>query len=195
MAEQEGAAPGNEGTQETDNQPTQQEPRTESSRTADGGEESTDWKAMARKWEKEAKAKSAAAAKAEADAQRLREATQTDAEKALEAARREGAKNAEAEWKAKWITERGTNAALRAMNGRVADPRLAMPLLDLKEVVDDKGEVDKDALAKAVDDLLEEYPALAAGGAPTTHHGDLGPKSTQRLPQDMNALLRRAAGR
>lgn len=182
--------------QEQPEAPEQNDSRTASQQEADDtGHEDTDWKAQARKWEREAKKHSSAASKAQTEMERLREANQSEAEKALEAARREGAKAAEAEWKTKYQQERLRGEALRAMNGKVTDPRLAFPHLDLDEVMNESGDVDTRALNKAIDALLDEYPALAAGDAPN-HHLDLGPKrSTAKAPQDMNDLLRRAAGR
>lgn len=176
-----------------------EEPTTDSrtaSPQADDSTEETDWKALARKWEREAKKNSTAATKASTELERLREANQSAEEKALAAARREGAKAAEAEWKGKWAQERIRGEALRLMNGRVSDPRLAFPHLDLgSDVLADDGSVDATALKSAIDSLLDEYPALALGEAPV-HHGDLGPKQNARATHhdDMNALLRATAG-
>jgi hypothetical protein len=171
---------------------TQDESRTASQ--PDDSTEDTDWKALARKWEREAKRGTSALTKAQQELVSLREANQSEAEKALEAARREGAKAAETEWKSKWQQERLRGEALRVMNGKVSDPRLAFPHLQLDGVMDDDGEVDTKALKKAVDALLEEYPALAVSDSPN-HHLDLGPKRTAKAPQNMNDLLRQAAGR
>lgn len=130
-----------------------------------------------------------------AELEKLREATQSDQEKALNKARKEGQQAAETEWKTKWRKERVTSEAMRLMNGRVSDPRLALPHLDLgDDVLDDDGTVDRKALQQAIDGLLDEYPALAVADPPT-HHGDLGPKRSTRAPLDMNSLLRQAAGR
>jgi hypothetical protein len=177
-----------ENTDQTESRTASTEPETDA--------EDTDWKALARKWEREAKKGNSALTKAQQEMERLREANQTEAEKALEAARREGQQSAEKEWKSKWQTERLRGEALRAMNGRVSDPRLAFPHLDLDGLMDDEGTVDTKALSKAIDALLDEYPALAASDSGSSHHLDLGPKrTTKAAPQDMNALLRQAAGR
>jgi hypothetical protein len=176
-----------------------QEPQENEGRTAPEQQHETeapetDWKALARKWEREAKKNQTTAAKAMEEAERIREANSTEAEKALAAARREGQQAAEKEWKTKWQTERLHGEALRLMNGKVSDPRLAFPHLDLDGVMDDNGKVNSKALEKAVDDLLAEFPALSAATA--GHHMDLGPKQNNTRPtKDMNDLLRRAAGR
>lgn len=162
------------------------------SRTASDQSEEPDWKAMARKWEREAKRNSNALSKVNSEVESLREAQKTESEKALDAARREGYSKAESEWKVKWRKERVTTEAIRAMSGRVSDPRLALPHLRLPDdAVDDNGEVNRDALAQAVDDLLAEYPALAINGTSTArHHADIGPKRNPRKEVDANDLLR-----
>ena len=177
-----------EGTEEsTESQTTGTEPD-------DGEDDVTKVKRQATHWQREAKKKDKTLTDLQAELERLREANQTEAEKAIEASRKEARKEAESEWKGKWQRERVTTEAMRVMNGRVSDPRLAFPLLDLDAVLDDDGEVDPKALKKAVDDLIEEYPSLALADAPS-HHMDLGPKRTAKAPQNMNDLLRRAAGR
>lgn len=52
-----------------------------------------------------------------------------------------------------------------AAGGKLADPNDAVRLLDLAEFdIDDDGEVDTDAIAAAIDDLVKKKPYLAAQG-------------------------------
>jgi hypothetical protein len=84
----------------------------------------------------------------------LESANQTEQEKAVKAARDEG--------KAEAVKEGAKRLAaaefLWRAQGRVADPQAALELLDLSKFVKDDGEIDRDAIAKAVDHLAGSPP-------------------------------------
>lgn len=75
-------------------------------------------------------------------------------------------------------TEQATSAANKriirsevkaAAAGKLANPALAVKLIDLEAIeVDDNGNVDEDAIAEAISDLLDENPYLAAQGGGST---------------------------
>lgn len=126
----------------------------------------------------------------EAELAKLREATATDSDKAIAAAKAEGA--AEATNSANARIVRAEVRSLAA--GKLADPMDAVQFLDLDDFkIDANGDVDVKAIAKAIDALLTDKPYLAAAGnrapgVPVGARGDAG-------GEDMNSLLRRAAGR
>jgi hypothetical protein len=144
-----------------------------------------DWKEQARRWEKEAKA-------ARAEAEKLRKATQTETEKAIEAAREEGRTAARTE-----LSDRLLSAEIRSTaTGKLADPADAEPLLranGLAEgLLDRDGEPDPKAVAAAIDRLVKMKPHLAADERPKPLPGGSKkpPASTS-----VNDSIRRAAGR
>lgn len=114
----------------------------------DDDKDDIDWKAMARKHERDAK-------KATRELEQVRKANQTDQEKAIEAAKDEGRKSA--------LTEAGQRLAgaeiKAALSGVVPDPKAIVEDLNLAKYVNDDGEVDEDAV-KA---LREKYAALNGG--------------------------------
>lgn len=64
--------------------------------------------------------------------------------------------------------------------GKLANPALAVKLIDLDSLeVDDDGEVDEEAIAEAISELLEENPYLAAQGGATKFDSARG-KSKQK---------------
>lgn len=96
---------------------------------------------------------------------RAKAASQTDAEKALAAAKAEGA----SEYQSKYARVLAENAALAILSERqVTMTDLAIRGLDLTNVDVDltKGTVDRAAVIRAVDDLLTRYPQLVPNGAP-----------------------------
>lgn len=116
----------------------------------------------------------------------MQAAAQSEQDKALTAARDEGRADAFTQFKGKLVGAE----ALRAMAGKVTNPKLALPHLDLDgiEVAGD-GTIDEAALTAAVDDLLATYPELAA--VPAIHHADLGPRRPAAATRDdPNDLLR-----
>jgi hypothetical protein len=167
---------------------------------ADGGDESggTDdaglgeagQKALAA--ERDARRKAERALKQhEAELAKLREATQSEQEKALAQARAEG--KAEA---LQTANQRLIEASVKAAAaGKLANPALAVRLLDLDEfTVNDDGEVDDTAIAKAIDALVTNEPYLAAGAKPQTSTGGGGARPDTPTV-DMTSLIRKAAGR
>jgi hypothetical protein len=144
-------------------------------------------RAARRRAEKEART-----AKAELD--KLRTEGQSEQEKALAKARAEGETAAAAK-----ANERVLKAEIRAIAAsKLADPEDAIHFLDLREFsVDEDGEVDRKAISKALADLVKEKPYLAADNAGTKRDNgfDGGARKTSTGEEDMNTLLRRAAGR
>jgi hypothetical protein len=116
---------------------------------------------------------------------RLREAGQSDAEKALEQARRDAAETARAEERA--IHEQRYAAMLRgrledrvalAAAGRLADPADAARYLELDAFTpDERGRFDEAAIGEAVARLLTERPYLAAAPAAPPGSFDQGPRA------------------
>ena len=77
------------------------------------------------------------------------------------------------------------SAELRAAaKGKLADPTDAALYINLDEFdVSDDGEVDSDALASAIDDLIARKSHLAADSRRFDGAADQGAKGTQRLTQ------------
>jgi hypothetical protein len=148
-------------------------------------QDSTDWKAEARKWEQRAKENREAAKALESQ----RKAAMTEAERAV----------AEAE-------ERGRTAALTSFGQRlartefIAEAAKRNPGFDATSILDDlnlaryigeDGEPDSKAIAKAAQRLIPE--ANAGGPQPPSFDG--GTRQAAPGGVSMNDLLRRAAGR
>jgi hypothetical protein len=150
----------------------------------------------ARKAERALRAAERARQAAEAEAEELRNASASDAEKAIAQARKEGAAEARAE-AMKAANERLVKAEVKAAAaGKLANPALAVKLLDLSDFeVDDDGNVSEKAIAKAIGELLEENPYLAAGDGKPRGSGDGGARQTVSTGEDMNQQIRRLAGR
>lgn len=99
---------------------------------------------------------------AEAELAQLKAAGATDAEKALAAAKAEGAK----EFQTKWLASQRENAAITLLATKnVVAIDLALRALDLSNVDVDltTGVVDTAALGRAVDATLQRYPMLVGG--------------------------------
>lgn len=107
-----------------------------------------DWKAMARKHEREAK-------RSAAELDKVRKANQSEQEKAIDAAKNEGRTSA--------LVEAGTKVAAAeikaALTGIVPDPKVIVEDLNLAKYVTEDGDVDEEA----VKSLREKYAALGAG--------------------------------
>lgn len=111
----------------------------------------------------------AAAVKAELEA--LRTAQMSDQEKALAAAKAEGA----AEVSAKFANQVLLSEIRVAAAGKLADPTDAVRLLDLSKFkVADDGTVDTTAISSAIDELVASKPYLGASKAPSVTPADLG---------------------
>lgn len=115
-------------------------------------------------------------AKAEAHDAAL-EAAKSDADKAIDAARKEGESAAEQRANARVVRAEAKAAA----GGRFHDPEVAVRLLDLSDVaVKDDGSVPADSLKAKLDELAEKHPYLLATNgekprpAPDRHQGGGG---------------------
>lgn len=138
-------------------------------------------RAARRKAEKDAKT-------TKAELERLRTASQSEQEKAIAAAKAQGATEALSKANARVLAAEVRAAAA----GKLADPADASRFLDLSEFeVGDDGEVDAKAIAKAIDQLVKEKPYLGTNGAKrSTGSGDGGARGNGKTPPDMNAWLR-----
>ncbi|WP_113699176.1 hypothetical protein [Nonomuraea lactucae] len=121
----------------------------------------TDWKAEARKWEKRAKENSSAAEELD----KVRKASMSEQEKAVEKARKEGETTATVAAGRK-LAEAKFETALARKGLDLGD---AADLIDVGKFVDDKGDVDDAAIKKAVDKLAKLAPK-----APPSSGGDFG---------------------
>jgi hypothetical protein len=153
---------------------------------ADPAQDTTDWKAMARQWEKRAKDNGAAAEELE----KFKAAAMTDAEKAVAAAKAEGRAEANKEVGAK-LAAAEFKAALALAGVALGD---ATDLIDTSKFVTDKGDVDEDAIKKAVAKLAKLAPAAgpARSGAPLP--GGPGGPGTERPKSLREAYARRNSG-
>jgi len=110
----------------------------------------------------------------------------------IEAARREGAIEANAR-----ANQRIIRAEVKALAADTfADPRDAAIFLNLDEFeVDEDGEVDSDAIKKALKDVLKDRPYLAKRKGTTQTSGgspDGGARETPPKPKGMSDLIRNA---
>lgn len=153
----------------------------------DAGEKALEaWKTRARAAEKEAKR----AKDLEAELAKLREASMSEQEKAVEVARAEARKEAMGTANRRLVAAEVRAAA----GGKLADPQDAVRFIELDQFgVDDDGEVDAKAIARAVDELVKEKPYLAAGATRPAGDADQGARGKAASGPDMNALLRAAA--
>lgn len=128
---------------------------------------------------------------AKAELEKLRIESMGEAEKAVAQARLEGRAEALQTANARLLSAEVKAAAA----GKLANPSLAPRLLDLTQfTLSDDGDVDTDAINKAIDRLLKSDPYLAAG-ATTPGSFDPGPRGGGSAGPDMNSQIRRAAGR
>lgn len=130
------------------------------------------------------KAAEKAARQAQAELEKVKRQQMGEQERAIAEARDEAKREALTA-----ANERLLKAEVRAAAaGKLADPSIAVRLLDLSEFdVSDDGDVDAKALTKAIDGLVKQYPALAAKSA--TGDGDAGARRAAN-GTDMNALIR-----
>lgn len=149
------------------------------------------WKALARKHEKEAKRLKAF----EVEVNKSKDQSKSETEKAIEKAKAEAAAEAgkEATTKANARILRAEIKAAAA--GKLADPADALRLLDLDDFdVDDDGETDAKAIAKAIDDLVKSKPYLAgkAGGKGSADNGARSGSASSNQALSPQERLRRA---
>jgi hypothetical protein len=142
----------------------------------------TDWKAEARKWEQRAKDNGAAAKEME----KQRQASMTEAEKAVAEAETRGRQSATADYGKRLA--RTEFDALAARRNPDFDTSSALEWIDLARFVGDDGDPDAKAITAAVERLVPE----PAGGPPSL---DLGSRTTAPAPQGMSQIIRKAAGR
>jgi hypothetical protein len=165
------------------------------------GEKALDaFKNRARDAERAAKEERSAREALEREVAELRTANQTDTEKLLAAARKEGAAEA--------IKQERERAAIRIgalmrerledkiavyATGKLANPVVARRLLDLDELVDGEGAPDEAKIQTAIGELLEREPYLAADGQRKTAPAD--PDAGARGPAGGGDLAARARER
>lgn len=164
-------AGGSEGATEDETDAAEQEAAEATEGTDDkqasDADDGIDWKAMARKHEREAKKARREAEGFKKSLDDKAESDKSEQEKALDAARKEAAENAKSE-ASKTYRSKIKNAEIRAQaGGRFADPSDAVVLaqIDDEDLFDDEGEINADVIKSALDALLESKPHLAAGQA------------------------------
>jgi hypothetical protein len=123
---------------------------------------------------------------AQTELEKLRNATQTEQEKALHAARTEGAQEAAKKYGTRLVRTEFDAAAGR--RNPDFDTAAALEYVDLAKFVGEDGEPDTKAIKAAVERLV---PAAAGGPASV----DGGARTTAVTGNDMNQLIRKAAGR
>lgn len=151
---------------------------------ADEPADSTDWKAEARKWETRAKENGAAAKELE----KQRQASMTEAEKAVAEAETRGRTAASQDF-GKRLARTQFDALAGRRNPDVSTDDV-LEYVDLGRFVGEDGEPDSKAIASAVERLV---PA-ASGAAPTVNL-DLGQRTTPTTSPGMSQIIRKAAGR
>ncbi|MGA5764484.1 hypothetical protein [Nonomuraea bangladeshensis] len=128
-----------------------------------------DWKAEARKWETRAKANS----KAADDLEKLKTASMSEQEKAVAKARKEG-ETAAMVAAGRKLAEAKFETALARKGLDLGD---AAELIDTSKFVDDKGDVDEQAIKQAVAKLAKLAPQT-----PASSGGDFGGGNGQGTP-------------
>lgn len=127
--------------------------------------------------------------KLERDLKKMQEATQSESEKALAAARAEGRTEALSVSNARILRAEVKAAA----GGVLQDPNDAVRMLDLDDFeVDEDGEVDAKAIEAAVIRLAKDKPYLAVGAKPSALPGG-GAKPSTGQPNNMDDVIRAAA--
>jgi hypothetical protein len=146
--------------------------------------EAEKWKSLSRKNEEAAKANSAAAKRLE----ELEAASKSDLERAVDAARKEGAQAATQTANARLVK---AEARALAASAKFRDPSDAVAFLgDLSSVkVDSEGSVDTTALERALADLAKAKPYLLAEEPPTRPTGNPGQGPRDNGPAGHGALM------
>lgn len=124
----------------------------------------------------------------------LQQAAKSEQEKALDKAREEARAEVEAQYKAK-LNEQTLRAEItRLARDKFVDPADPLGALNLSEFeVDDHGKVNEKAINSELDRLLKAKPHWAKQA--TKGSADQGARGTGTASNDMNARIRRAAGR
>lgn len=128
----------------------------------------------------------------EAELAKLRDSAATDRESAIAAAREEARREAFAEALAEANDRILRAEVIAAASRKLNDPEDAVRLLDLSQFqVNEQGEVDRKALAAAVDELVKTKPYLAMSRDP-----DFGARTPPASAgPSMDDFIRQAAGR
>lgn len=149
-------------------------------------------RARAAEAERAHKAEQSTREKLEAQLEKLREATQSESEKAIERAKREAAEQTRKDVLGVANRRILTAEVRAAAGGRLADPMDAVRLLDVSSFsVGDDGEVDGDAITKAIDELLTAKPYLAANDKRFTGSADGGARQTSDNANEVSPGLGR----
>lgn len=161
--------------------PTAQPPTDPPADDAPKGDE-TDWKAEARKWEKQAKANKAAAEERD----KLKASQMSDQEKAVAAAKAEG--HAEA------MKTAGTKLATAELKAAAKDKGLDLAsitdLIKVEQFVGEDGEVDEKAIKAAVAAFAKIAPAPAPGRSGAPLPGGSGGRTTTNATLDSAVAAR-----
>lgn len=141
-----------------------------STETTETVDDAAKWKELSRKNERAHKA-------ALKEIEQLKQASMSEQEKAVEAAREEGRKEGSAK-----ATDRLRISAVReAAAGLLANPGLAPKLLDLEKYQpDDDGEFDRKAIQADITALVKDEPYL--GATPGNGSGEGGPRGSAPQP-------------
>lgn len=116
-----------------------------------------------------------------AELTKLREASQSDSEKAIERARREAVEQTRKEITATTNRRLVVSEIRAAAGGRLTDPLDAVRLLDVDSFkVSDDGDVDDKAITKAIDELLTAKPYLASGSKRVEGSADAGARPASK---------------
>lgn len=149
----------------------------------------TDWKAEARKWEKRAKENNGA----QTELEKLQQQAMTDQEKAVAEAEKRGRTAADADHGRELAAARFEAAASRAG----VDLGDAADLINTAQFVNDKGQVDGDAITAAVKKLAKLAPKGPgrSGADLTGGHGDTPPSVDKQIAEaqangDWRAVMR-----
>jgi hypothetical protein len=174
------------GTESTEDQ-SSEEQTAEGASTEQQTADTTDWKAMSRKWEKQAKADSAAAK----ELATLKAKGQTDAERLAE--ERDSANTRS--WTA--IRRAVTSEVKSVAAGlKFTDPKDALAMLDMDALTNDEGEVDDAALMTALKSIAKNKPYLlttSGAGRSAVDHGAGGSgESGSNRPKSIAEALTRA---
>ncbi|MCO1575021.1 hypothetical protein M8C13_04510 [Crossiella sp. SN42] len=150
-----------------------------------GTPDETDWKAKSREWEKRAKANSKAAEELE----KYRMASMTEQEKAVA--------DAEARGRTAAVTELGRELAQAKFEAAAAAKGIdlgdAADLIDTAKFLDDKGQVDTEAIKTAVAKLAKLAPKPATQRSSSDKGGGSGEGA--KRPTSLNAAVSQAYGR
>lgn len=151
----------------------------------DASQDTTDWKAEARKWEQRAKENNAKASEFE----KARKAAMTEAERAVAEAEERGRTTATATFGQRLVKSDFIAEAARRNPG--FDATSILDDLNLAKYIGEDGEPDTKEIAKAVARLIPE----GSTGTTTPPSFDGGTRQPAQAGVSMSQLIRQAAGR